>query len=239
MRTALSALALVVTFATAALTGCTADASSDAEETDSTDDALVEGAPKTTTYRGSFTIDGETYRVALDITLPRVSAGYQQADSHLRHVDANPTPSCRVFNEWTPGTSVLRVIGPNGAVVAENTARTGTNGYRGLDASDCAGGILSVRKTYSQLPSDISAEGAGFEVDGKQVHVPRGYMSPGDVFMEATSSFQPLRASTFTKRTTSAFHESELKTTGLIRVQLPAQTKVSIGVGVSAPGPLG
>lgn len=237
MRTALSALALFVTFA--ALTGCAADASSDAEATDSTDDALIEGMPQTTSYRGSFTVEGKTYRVALDITLPRVSAGYQQADAHLRHVDAEPRPFCRVFNEFIPGTASLRVTGPNGEVVAENSARSGTNGYLGLDASDCPGGILASRRAYSELPARVSTTGAGFEVGGKEVHVPRGYFSPSDAIVDATSTFQARSASTFTRETNSAFHESKLETNGLIRVHLPRETSIEIGIGPAIRGHLG
>jgi hypothetical protein len=234
MRNVLLPLALCAPLLFAA---CAADPV-EAESVESTDEALAASARKVKThYEGTFTDSGETFTVTLDVELPAAAIGYQKMDSGRWRSES---PHCRVYNEWTPGTTTLKVTGARGRVVVEKTQSTGTSGFEQLDRSECPNGLLVNARSFAQLDAEISEQGAEFDNGGRKVHVPRGYFSPGFFFVKAKSSFRPLSAGKLTHENDSARTGSDYEIPrGVIGVNLPSETTISVGINPSMQGMLG
>lgn len=218
---------------------CAADQGApEGEAVETTDEALAASARKVTThYEGTFTDSGETFTIALDIELPSAAIGYQKMDSGRWRQES---PHCRVYNEWTPGTMTLRVIGPGGRVVAEKTQSTGTNGFEQLDRSECPNGQLVDARAFPRLDAEISEQGAEVVSGGRTIHVPRGYFSPGFFFVKGSASFRALSAGVLEHESTSGRVGSDWEIPrGIIRFSLPSETTVSIGINPSMQGMLG
>ena len=236
MRNVLLSLAFVAPILFA---GCAAD--SDASETDaveSTDEALAASSRKVKThYEGTFVDSGETFTIALDIELPAAAVGYQKMDSHRWR---NESAHCRVYNEWMSGTMTLKVTGSGGRVVVEKTQPTGTSGFQQLDRSECPNGNLVDARAFSRLDAEISDQGVELLNEGRKIHVPRGYFSPGFFFLKGSSSFRALSAGTLSHDNDnwSAGSDWEIPR-GVIRVSLPSETTVSVGINPSMQGQLG
>ena len=237
MRNALLSLAL---FAPILFAGCAADPSATAETDDveSTDEALAASSHKLKThYEGMFIDSGETFTIALDIDLPAAAIGYQKMDSGRWK---NESPHCRVYNEWMSGTMTLKVTGAGGRVVVEKTQPTGTSGFEQLDRNECPTGHLVNARSFSRLDAEISDQGAELVNAGRKIHVPRGYFSPGFFFLKGSSSFRALSAGKVEHEIDGGYTRSEWEVPrGIIRVDLPAETSISVGINPSMQGQLG
>jgi hypothetical protein len=77
--------------------------------------------------------------------------------------------------------------------------------------------------------------------DGRKVHVPRGYFSPGFYYLKGSSSFRALGAGKIEHESENGgYTRSDWEIPrGVIRVDLPAETTISVGINPSMQGTLG
>jgi hypothetical protein len=239
MRNVLFSAALAVS-APFLFAACAADQSApEGDAVETTDEALAASARKVTThYEGSFTDSGETFTVALDVELPSAAIGYQKMRSNFWHSDS---PHCDVFTEWTPGTMTLKVTGSGGRVVAEKKLSASTGGHEPLNRDvECPDGHLVNPRAIASLQAEIMDEGVEVLNEGHKIHIPRGYFSPGFVQIKGSASFRALSAGKVEHESNQSYKRSEWEIPrGVIRVSLPSETTVSVGIKPSMQGTMG
>ena len=228
----------VIAFASLAalLAGCTA---ASAEEDVVADESQLQSAAmlEHTTYEGTVTVSGAPYSVAVTVSKPAFSIGYQVQRGWHWHSDS---PGCRTFVEATPV--------PIGIVVRDRAGRELSNVTRTAESMfddnafdrevNCPDGLLRSRDAVREVRTQLHADGVALELGGERVALPAGgYVEAGMIGIHATTTFAPLSAPTYSEDVVPGSKYSELRfPRGRMTIGLPSEISLNVGIGETSFG---
>ncbi|MDF2693230.1 MAG: hypothetical protein K0S65_1613 [Labilithrix sp.] len=217
-------------FAVASLslvTGCAA--SSDTDEAAEAQESNLQ-TTTTTSYEGSFDVNGASYKLTLEVTSTAATSAEQRVDC-WKH--ASNTPLCQQWWADSPAklTTVLSLRSSSGAVIETNREQheiSPNSGYLD-DAESATFYKVPGARARRFIPSYVGVEGITVEVGGAKIVAARGYGFPTDIELSPTIQFTT-RSRRYTDDSSADTGLTDHRFQGSVALSFPESIALDVGV---------